>query len=36
MSLFLLDTDILTLYYRGNETVVQRVDGRQSSELAIS
>jgi tRNA(fMet)-specific endonuclease VapC len=36
MSLFVLDTDILTLYYRGDPIVVQRVDARPPAELAIS
>jgi tRNA(fMet)-specific endonuclease VapC len=36
MSLFVLDTDLLTLYYRGNPVVVQRVDARPANELAIS
>ena len=36
MSLFVLDTDILSLFYRGDPTVVRRVDARQSAELAIS
>jgi len=36
MSLFVLDTDVLTLYDRGDPTVVHRVDARQSNELAIS
>src|SRR5580700_4062675 len=36
MSLFVLDTDILTLYYRGLPTVVRRVDARPTTELAIS
>jgi tRNA(fMet)-specific endonuclease VapC len=36
MSLFVLDTDILTLYYRGEPTVVRRVDAQASTELAIS
>ncbi len=36
MSLFVLDTDVLTLYYRGDATVIQRVDSRPSAELAIS
>jgi hypothetical protein len=29
MSLFVLDTDILTLYYHGNATVVQKIDAHQ-------
>ncbi len=36
MSLFVLDTDQLTLYYHGHPVVVQRVDARASAELAIS
>jgi tRNA(fMet)-specific endonuclease VapC len=36
MSLFVLDTDILTLYYRGDPVVVRRVDARPANELAIS
>jgi tRNA(fMet)-specific endonuclease VapC len=36
MSLFVLDTDTLTLYYRGDATVVRRVDARHPTELAIS
>ncbi|MFI5387940.1 MAG: type II toxin-antitoxin system VapC family toxin [Fimbriimonadales bacterium] len=36
MSLFVLDTDLLTLYYRGDPTVVRRVDARPPTELAIS
>jgi hypothetical protein len=28
MSLFVLDTDILSLYYRDDPIVVQRVDAR--------
>jgi tRNA(fMet)-specific endonuclease VapC len=36
MSLFVLDTDMLTLYYSGDPTVVQRVDGRPPTDLAIS
>lgn len=36
MNLFVLDTDILTLYYRGDPVVVRRVDARPSTELAIS
>ena len=29
MSLFVLDTDLLSLYYRGDRTLVQRVDACQ-------
>jgi tRNA(fMet)-specific endonuclease VapC len=36
VSLFVLDTDILSLYYRGDPVVVQGVDVRPSSDLAIS
>jgi tRNA(fMet)-specific endonuclease VapC len=36
MSLFVLDTDLLTLYYRGDPIVVRRVDARSPAELAIS
>ena len=36
MSLFVLDTDILTLYYHNNPVVVQRVDAHSPAELAIS
>src|ERR1700722_4244011 len=36
MSLYILDTDILTLYYHGDPIVVRDVDSRQTSELAIS
>jgi tRNA(fMet)-specific endonuclease VapC len=36
MSLFVLDTDHLTLYYHGDPIVVQSVDGRPSTDLAIS
>jgi tRNA(fMet)-specific endonuclease VapC len=36
MSLFVLDTDLLTLYYRGDSIVAQRVDARPPDELAIS
>ena len=36
MSLFVLDTDHLTLYYRGDPIVVQRIDSRLPTELAIS
>ncbi|WP_088253349.1 type II toxin-antitoxin system VapC family toxin [Fimbriiglobus ruber] len=36
MSLFVLDTDILTLYYHGDQSVVRRVNSRPASELAIS
>jgi tRNA(fMet)-specific endonuclease VapC len=36
MRLFVLDTDHLTLYYRGDPIVVQRVDSRPPTELAIS
>ncbi len=36
MSLFVLDTDILSLYYHGDPIVVQRVDARPPAELAIT
>jgi tRNA(fMet)-specific endonuclease VapC len=36
MSLFVLDTDTLSLYYHGEPTVVQRVDAGPATELAIS
>ncbi len=36
MSLFVLDTDHLTLYYHGDPIVVQRVNSRLHTELAIS
>jgi tRNA(fMet)-specific endonuclease VapC len=36
MSLFVLDTDTLSLYYHGDPTVVQRVDARPSTDLAIA
>jgi tRNA(fMet)-specific endonuclease VapC len=36
MSLFVLDTDLLTLYYRGDPIVVRRIDARPPTELAIS
>ncbi len=36
MSLFVLDTDILSLYYRGDPIVVQRVDGHPPAELTIT
>jgi tRNA(fMet)-specific endonuclease VapC len=36
MNLFVLDTDMLSLYYRGEPTVVQRVDAHAPTELAIS
>ncbi len=36
MSLFVLDTDIATLYYHGDSNVVRRVDSRPTIELAIS
>jgi len=36
MSLFVLDTDILTLYYRGAPTVVRSVNARPATDLAIS
>jgi hypothetical protein len=36
MSLFVLDTDLLTLYHRGDPIVVRRGDTRLSDELAFS
>ena len=36
MSLFVLDTDILTLYYCGDPIVVRSVDARPATDLAIS
>ena len=36
MSLFVLDTDHLTLYYTGHPIVVQKIDSRLPTELAIS
>jgi tRNA(fMet)-specific endonuclease VapC len=36
MSLFVLETDHLTLYYRGDSIVVRRVDAQPPTELAIS
>ncbi len=36
MSLFVLDTDILTLYYHVDATVVRHVDVRPPIELSIS
>jgi len=36
MSLCVLDTDTLTLYYRGDPTVVQRVNAHPPNDLAIS
>jgi len=36
MSLFVLDTDHLTLYYRGDPVVVRRIDAQPSTALAIS
>jgi len=36
MSLFVLDSDILALYYRGDHTVVRSVSACPASELAIS
>jgi tRNA(fMet)-specific endonuclease VapC len=36
MSLFVLDTDIVSLYYRGEPIVVRNVDSHASSDLAIS
>jgi tRNA(fMet)-specific endonuclease VapC len=36
MSLYVVDTDILTLYEYGHQTVCQRVAAHQPSELAIT
>jgi hypothetical protein len=36
MSLFVLDTDHLTLYYHGDPIVVRRVDAQPSTLLTIS
>jgi tRNA(fMet)-specific endonuclease VapC len=36
MSLFVLDTDILSLYYEGHATVCQRVHLHQPNELTIT
>jgi tRNA(fMet)-specific endonuclease VapC len=36
MSLFVLDTDMLTLYYHGDATVVQNVQARAATDLAIT
>ena len=36
MSLFVLDTDILTLYDRGDASVVRKVNDLPAAELAIS
>ncbi len=36
MSLYVLDTDLLTLYYRGDSFVVREVDARAPTDLAIS
>jgi tRNA(fMet)-specific endonuclease VapC len=36
MSLFVLDTDVLTLFHRGDPLVVRRVDERLPAELTIS
>ena len=36
MSLFVLDTDITSLYWEGNVLVRQRVDARPLADLAIT
>src|SRR5262245_58219503 len=36
MSLFVLDTDIVSLYWRGNSTVRQRADAQPSTDVAIT
>ena len=34
MSLFVLDTDLLTLYYHGDPIVVRRVDARPTHRVS--
>lgn len=36
MSLFVLDTDLLTLYYRGDPVVARAIDAQPQTALAIS
>jgi tRNA(fMet)-specific endonuclease VapC len=36
MSLFVLDTDMLTLYYRGDAVVVQNLQSHAATDLAIT
>lgn len=36
MSLYVLDTDILSLYQRGHALVTQHVDARQAGEVVIT
>jgi tRNA(fMet)-specific endonuclease VapC len=36
MSLYVLDTDILTLYYHGDPVVLRNVDAHISTDLAIT
>jgi len=36
MTLFVLDTDLLTLYYRGDPVVVRGIDAQPPTALAIS
>jgi tRNA(fMet)-specific endonuclease VapC len=36
MSLFVLDTDMLTLYYRGDPTVQRNIDAQRATDLAIT
>jgi tRNA(fMet)-specific endonuclease VapC len=36
MSLFVLDTDVLSLYYRGDPVVVGNIHAHQAADLAIS
>src|SRR5947209_373873 len=36
MNLFVLDTDLLTLYYRGDPIVVRSIDARPPTALAIT
>src|SRR5690242_11097337 len=36
MSLFVLDTDTLSLYYRGDSMVVRSIDAQPATDLAIT
>lgn len=36
MSLFVLDTDMLTLYYRGDPIVLRNIDAKPVTDLAIT
>lgn len=36
MSLFVLDTDTLSLYQRGHASIVRRIAGRRPEDLAIT